>query len=256
VIVSADLEARPINLGNDSGSYVALDTSIFVNGTLFGRGNGNYTVSSIHANNNITFKGSTDFYTPPDLSSGGDIDLGKKQTGDVGTQDEYVDQKPIPQVPVDTFIAVAEKNGQVYDSVNDLPANPPGGVAVCTATSAKWNDEDPQTGCYIFMGSFQISSGLNLNADPSTGYPALIVMGTSVHISGSGNKAWHHINGAVYAPNAAMHITGSTIRGPIVCGQDFDYSGTGSVFGGGTTQGFSLPPEESIAEKVVITAWH
>lgn len=259
VIVGADLENIPLSdgSGGDDSNYFALDYSMFINGTLFGRGNGNYTLDSIHSNNDMTFKGSTDFYKPLDLSSSESIDLGKKQSGDVGSLTENAPHVTIPQVPVESFIAVAEANGQIYSSVNDLPANPPGGVAVCTATSAKWNNIAAQTGCYIFLGSFQISSGLNLNADPATGYPALIVMGTSVHISGSGNKDWHHINGAVYAPNASMHITGGTIRGPVVCGQDLDYSGTGNVFDGGSIQGFNLPPpEETTIDNVIITAWY
>ncbi|MDD4101309.1 MAG: hypothetical protein PHU80_01590, partial [Kiritimatiellae bacterium] len=64
------------------------------------------------------------------------------------------------------------------------------------------------------------------------------------------------INGALIIPNGSLHINGTaTINGAIVIGQSMSGNGTANLFAG-DGQGFSLPPDPSVTDNVVITAWH
>ncbi len=249
--VSADLENRQLVSGDDDGAdYFDLLYDLLVGSTLKLGGNFEADVTAVHANGNVDLSGSahTDAMT---VSSAGTVTW-KKADGSVTILNN---QSPVEVLSeallaaIDAFIAYAELNGAVYASGADIPAAPPGGVAYCTGSSSGWNGQG--TGCFIFAGEIALQ-GVHLNVSSVDGYPALIALGANqIKIN---NTAV--INGALIIPNGSLHINGTaTINGPILIGQSMTGNGTANL-SAGAGQGFSLPPEQSVTDNVVITAWH
>ena len=58
-------------------------------------------------------------------------------------------------------------------------------------------------------------------------------------------------------PNASFKVNGhAEIHGAILVGQGMGGNGTADLYPGDAGQGFNLPPQQTITDNVVITAWH
>jgi hypothetical protein len=251
--VAADVENRTtIGSGSGSGSqFFPLAFDILVGGIMDLKGNFNAEVGTIHANGNITSKGSSSLETTL-ITSAGKVTL-FKFTGP-NTVLQY--QPPVDVRPADLTAAInalkahAEKNGAKYADSADIPANPPGGVAWCTSDGARWIGSG--TGCFIFEGDASLQGGGRREITAVDGYPAIIVLGTGeVKIN-----AQTIVNGAILVPNGSIFLVGTAeFHGPVLVGQTFTGSGTAELFTSGA-QGFSLPPVTATTDNVIITAWH
>jgi len=251
-VVSADLENRPKVLTNEdgTGNYFDLVHDLLVGGILELKGKFHASVATIHANGDIVLTGSskTDAVT---ISSTGTITWKKSD----GTETKLEGQKAVEiysaalQAAINRFIAHAIKHGAVYARGADIPESPPGGVAVCTGSSKGWSKTG--TGTFIFLGDVSLQ-GSGLAITSLNGYPALIVLSASdVHIN-----AGTVIHGAVIMPLASIKINGhAEIYGPLLIGQGMTGNGTADLYAEGG-QGFALPPDETVTDNVVITAWH
>jgi len=251
--VAADIENRPI-ITNDSDPddlYFDFLYDVLVGGIMDLKGNFDVDVEKIHANGNITSRGSSSVETLT-LSSGGTIKLFKFTGSSTILQNQpEVDIQPAAlTAAIDALKAYAEKNGAKYADSADIPANPPGGVAWCTSDGARWIGSG--TGCFIFEGDASLQGGGRREITSVNGFPAIIVLGTGqVKIN-----AQTVVNGAILVPNGSIFLVGTAeFHGPILVGQSFTGSGTAELFAG-DGQGFALPPNETKTDNVVITAWH
>lgn len=94
--------------------------------------------------------------------------------------------------------------------------------------------------------------GNAVNVSSVNGYPALIILGTGQVRVNAGSVVY----GAVLIPNGSAKINGHSIfYGPILVGQGMTGNGTADLYAG-DGQGFTLPPDETHTDNVVITAWH
>ena len=251
--VAADVENRTI-IGSGSGSgsaFFPLAFDILVGGIMDMKGNFNAEVNTIHANGNITSKGSSSLETTL-ITSAGKVTLSKFTGPNTVLQYQPpVDVRPAAlTAAINSLKAYAEKNGAKYADSADIPANPPGGVAWCTSDGARWIGSG--TGCFIFEGDASLQGGGRRTITSVNGFPAIIVLGTGqVKIN-----AQTVVNGAILVPNGSIFLVGTAeFHGPVLVGQTFTGSGTADLYGNGA-QGFSLPPVTTTTDNVIITAWH
>jgi co-chaperonin GroES (HSP10) len=251
--VSCDVQNRPIvTSGTDPDDlFFELDYDILTGGIMDLKGNFNTEINKIHANGNINSKGSSSV-SAVTISSGGTVTLKTfSGTKTVLQNQPVVNIRPANlMAAIDALKAYAEKNGAKYSDSGDIPENPPGGVAWCTSDGARWNGSG--TGCFIFEGDASLQGGGHRTITSVNGFPALIVLGTgTVHIN-----AQTVLKGAILVPNGSIFLNGSAeFYGPVLVGQTFTGSGTADLYAG-DGQGFELPPDETTADNVVITAWH
>ena len=251
-VVSVDLENRPITTpdGGTADDYFDLLFDLLVGGTLDLKGNFKANVTAIHANGDVTISGSpeTDAKT---VSSAGTVTW-KKPDGTVTLLSNQSSVEILTEAltaAINQFIEFATENNAVYASGADIPASPPGGVAYCTGDASGWSRTG--SGCFIFAGeaSFQ---GEAVNVSSVNGYPAIIVMGPGEVKFNSGTE----IHGAVLIPNGSARLNGhAAFYGAILVGQGMTGNGTADLYAG-DGQGFSLPPDETTTDNVVVTAWH
>ena len=249
--VSADVENVPKVLEDElADDYFDMLFDLLVGGVLDLKGNFKATVTDIHANGNVTLTGSSNVDAVR-VSSAGTVEWKKAD----GTVTMLSNQSPVEilgaalNAAINAFIAVAEENGAVYASGSQIPASPPGGVAVCTGSADGWSKQG--TGTCIFLGDVSLQgSGVDLTAE--NGYPAPIVLGTGkVKINADAV-----IRGAVIMPNASFHLNGhAVIYGAVLVGQGVTGNGTADLYAG-DGQGFNLPPSQTETDNVVVTAWH
>jgi len=251
--VSADVQNRPIvTSGSDPDDlFFELEYDILTGGIMDLKGNFKANINKIHANGNINSKGSSAL-SALTISSGGTVTL-KTFTGTktVLQNQPAVNIRPANlMAAIDALKAYAEKNGAKYADSADIPDSPPGGVAWCTSDGARWKESG--TGCFIFEGNASLQGGGKSTITSVNGFPALIVLGTgTVHIN-----AQKVIKGAILVPNGSIFLNGTAeFYGPVLVGQTFTGSGTADLYAG-DGQGFELPPDETSADNVIITAWH
>ncbi len=250
-VVSIDLENRPlIQSDSDEDRYFNLLFDLLVGGTLSLKGNFSADVTAIHANGDATLTGSasTDATT---VSSAKSVTW-KKADGTVtllSNQSSVEILSAALNAAIQEFIDYASQNDAVYGSGSEIPATPPGGVAYCTGDASGWSRTG--NGCFIFAGDVSLQ-GSGLNISSVNGYPALIILGTGQVQVNAGSVVY----GAVLIPNGSAKINGHSIfYGPILVGQGMTGNGTADLFAG-DGQGFTLPPDETQTDNVVITAWH
>jgi hypothetical protein len=251
--VSADIENRQIikNASGPGSNYYPFLFDILVGGAMDLKGNFDVAVNKIHANGNITTKGSSSIDTLS-ISSGGKVTLFKF----TGSSTVLENQPAVNIQPAELTAAInalkayAERNGAKYADSADIPANPPGGVAWCTSDGARWIGSG--TGCFIFEGNASLQGGGKRTITAVDGYPALIVLGTGeVKIN-----AQTVVNGAILVPNGSVFLVGTAdFYGPVLVGQSFTGSGTAALHAS-DAQGFNIPPNVTTSDNVVISAWH
>lgn len=251
--VSADVQNRPIITSGSTpgGTYFALDYDILTGGILDLKGNFKANVNKIHANGNINSKGSSTVNTLV-LSSAGTVTL-KSVTGTttvLQNQPAVNIQPAALTAAINALKAFAEKNGAKYTTGAQIPNAPPGGVAWCTGDPSGFSGAG--TGCFIFDGTPALQGGGAQTIQSVNGFPALIILGTgTVHIN-----AQKTVKGAILIPNGSIFLNGTAaFYGPILVGQTFTGNGTADLYAG-DGQGFELPPDETSADNVIITAWH
>jgi hypothetical protein len=251
--VAADVENRQVTttVSGPADLFFPFDFDVLVGGIMDLTGNFNADVETIHANGNITSKGSSSLETTL-ITSAGKVTLFKFTGPNTVLQYQPpVDVRPAElTAAIDALKAYAEKNGAKYADSADIPANPPGGVAWCTSDGARWIGSG--TGCFIFEGDASLQGGGRREITSVNGFPAVIVLGTGeVKIN-----AQTIVNGAILVPNGSIFLVGTAeFHGPVLVGQSFKGSGTAELFSSGA-QGFSLPPNVTTTDNVIITAWH
>jgi hypothetical protein len=255
-VVSADLENIPVKTGDDDASddFFPMFYDLLVGGDLLLNGNIRALFDAIFSNGTLTVGGSS-FLGATKLSSAKKVVIKnpKKVSGPYTIQENCPPQAISPEAltaAIDAFKAYAQANDAVYDSAADIPLAPPGGVAYCTGGSDGWSKKG--TGCFIFEGevAFQ-GSGVDLQS--VNGYPALIVLSAS-EVKFNSDAVIH---GAIILPNASFKVNGhAEIHGAILVGQGMGGNGTADLYPGDDGQGFNLPPQQTITDNVVITAWH
>ncbi len=251
--VSADVENRQIlnNTSDPDSNYYPFLFDILVGGIMDLKGNFDVAVNTIHANGNITSKGSSSIDTLA-ISSSGKVILFKFTGSSTILQNQpAVNIRPAElTAAINALKAYAERNGAKYTDSADIPANPPGGVAWCTSDGARWIGSG--TGCFIFEGDASLQGGGQRTITAIDGYPALIVLGTGeVKIN-----AQTVVNGAILVPNGSIFLVGTAdFYGPVLVGQSFTGSGT-AVLHASAAQGFNIPPNVTTSDNVVISAWY
>ena len=255
-VVSVDLENVPIRTGEegDDADFFPLEYDLLVGGDLLLNGNIRALFDAIFSNGTLTVGGSS-FLGATKLSSAKKIVIKnpKKVSGPYTTEENCPPQAISPEAltaAIDAFKAYAQANDAVYASGADIPVAPPGGVAYCTGDASAWSGQG--TGCFIFEGevSFQ---GSGIDVQSVDGYPALIVLSAS-EVKLNADAVVH---GAIIMPNASFKVNGhAEIHGAILVGQGMGGNGTADLYPGDAGQGFNLPPQQTITDNVVITAWH
>jgi hypothetical protein len=259
-VVAADLENIQLLVGDDgsgsSDSYT-VENDITVGGTLDITGNFHADVDSIHANGIIEINKKSNVSDTLIISSAGVIIWGNGNGGvpaGVTLMPNQPRQEINPaelQAAINVLINHAIENDAVYSSSSELPANPPGGVALYNGTSDLTLHGNYNGSIVVLGGSITINAQATIESPD--GYPALVSISPN-QIRVNGGAA---IYGAVIAPNASMRFNGNAeIHGPLLVGQDVLGNGTADLYAGTTGQGFNLPYEESVKDNVVITAWH
>ncbi|HPB11612.1 MAG TPA: hypothetical protein PLT74_10160 [Kiritimatiellia bacterium] len=255
-VVSADLENIPVKTGDDDASddFFPMFYDLLVGGDLLLNGNIRALFDAIFSNGTLTVGGSS-FLGATKLSSAKEVVIKnpKKVSGPYTTEENCPPQAISPEAltaAIDAFKAYAQANDAVYASGADIPVAPPGGVAYCTGDASAWSGQG--TGCFIFEGevSFQ---GSGIDVQSVDGYPALIVLSAS-EVKLNADAVVH---GAIIMPNASFKVNGhAEIHGAILVGQGMGGNGTADLYPGDAGQGFNLPPQQTITDNVVITAWH
>ncbi|HPO36817.1 MAG TPA: hypothetical protein PLU38_04995 [Kiritimatiellia bacterium] len=255
-VVSADLENIPVKTGDDDASddFFPMFYDLLVGGDLLLNGNIRALFDAIFSNGTLTVGGSS-FLGATKLSSAKKVVIKnpKKVSGPYTTEENCPPQAISPEAltaAIDAFKAYAQANDAVYASGADIPVAPPGGVAYCTGDASAWSGQG--TGCFIFEGevSFQ---GSGIDVQSVDGYPALIVLSAS-EVKLNADAVVH---GAIIMPNASFKVNGhAEIHGAILVGQGMGGNGTADLYPGDAGQGFNLPPQQTITDNVVITAWH
>lgn len=249
-VVSADLENRPHTTEVSSDGFFSLDYDLISGGDMTLTGNFGANVNTVFSNGDINLKGSTDVEAM--IVSGAKTIQWHKMPENVTVMPEQPAQEIYPEslaTAIESLIAYALKNGAVYDDAADIPASPPGSVAYCTGSGSGWRGGG--TGCFIFAGDFS-STYSHLTVTSADGYPALIVLSPSDVKFSAGTE----IHGAVVLPNSSLQITGhAALYGPLLVGQTIKGSGTADLYAG-DGQGFALPPQAEVTDRLVITAWH
>jgi len=249
-VVSVDLEMISLitSPDGDDDNFYSTDYDLLVGGTMDLLGNFNGDITLIHANGTADLGGSSTVDATT-ISSSDSIEW-KKMPDNVTLLPNQPSQEVYPAAlknAIEAFKAFAEKNGAVYASGDEIPLNPPGGVAYCTGSSKGWSGEG--TGCFIFLGDLE---NHKLNIKAPNGYPSLISLSPNPILLNADSV----MNGAVIIPNGEMKLNGhASIYGPLLVGQGLTGNGTADLYAG-DAQGFNLPPEESADDKVIITAWH
>jgi len=252
VIVGADLENIPLIISedDDDDNYYSMAYDVQVGGEMTFTGAFEAHVSEIHSNGDANINKKTSIVGATTVSSAQTAWPPNPPIVGVTFLSNQPSVEIFPaslQSAINKFIDYATQNGSVYASGSEIPANPPGGVSVCTGSSEGWTGEG--TGCFIFLGDFP-SKHVNITAP--NGYPSLIAL-TPNEIKFNAGAV---LNGPVLAPNATLKFNGdATIRGPLLVGQGFIGLGTAQLYDG-SGQGFNLPPEESQEDNVIITAWY
>jgi len=254
--VSADLENIPIITSEGSGdaNFIQLPYDLQVGGTLDFAGNAEALFELIYALRDLTERGNPTFADVVSFFSSAGIDI---KAGNIDGSYEIFENQPPQAIVTAVLIAAinalkeyAIKNGAVYDSGDEIPDSPPGGVAYCRGDAKKWSGQG--TGCFIIDGevSFQ-GSGIDIKS--VNNYPALIVLSASeVKFNADAE-----IHGAIILPNASFTVNGhADIYGVIVVGQSARINGTANLHQGVGGRGFEVPSAESVKDNVVITAWH
>jgi len=251
--VAVDVENRQTITDNSdpNNRIFPLAFDIQVGGSIDASGNLGALVDLIFANGSITLnKG--DNISALTISSGGPIDI--KHFGGTATvqpnQPAINIQSPAFTAAINALKAYAEKNGAKYSDASQIPASPPGGIAWCTGDGSTWSGSG--TGCFIFEGDVPLQGGGAQSITSVNGYPALIILGTGqVKIN-----AQTVVHGAILIPNGSLWLNGGAqIYGPILVGQSLTGNGTANIYAG-DGQSFNLPPNETVSDNVVITAWH
>lgn len=251
--VAADIENRQrVTVDSDPDDlFFSLDFDVLVGGIMDLKGNFNAEVTQIHANGNITSKGSSSIDTLT-ISSAGTIKLFKFSGSSTVLQNQpAVDIQPEElTAAINALKAYAEKNGAKYSDSSQIPESPPGGVAWCTGDGSRWIGGG--TGCFIFDGDVAVQGGGHQEITSVNGFPALIVLGTGlVHLN-----AQTVVKGAILVPNGSVFLNGTAeFYGPVLVGQTFTGSGTADLYSG-DGQGFNLPPTVTTTDNVIISAWH
>ncbi len=251
-VVKIDLERR-VQTGAVEGEdelFFPLPYDLLVGGTMKLSGNLYADVTALHSNGSSDMGGSFNLGGAAVTISSAGTASWKKAPATVTLQSGTAAQ-PISTADLnaafDRLKAYAEANGAVYPSGASVPAEPPGGVAYITGSSAGWSGEG--TGCFIFQGTF---STKHVNLTSVNNYPALVVLSPSAVQFNAGAV----IQGAVLLPTSSLKFNGhAAIYGPILVGQTMTGNGTADLYAGGG-QGFSLPPQLETTDKLVVTAWH
>ncbi len=247
-VVSADLENRPKTEGVITNDYYSLAYDLLVGGVLTLKGNFNAEVTAIHANGNADLSGSASVEGDT-VSSSGTVTW-KKAPENVTLLSDQPAQEIFTEAlatALNALKAYAEANGAVYATGADIPASPPGGVAYCTGSDSGWSGVG--TGCFIFAGDFSTKHMTVASVD---GYPALVVLSANSVQFNAGTE----IHGAVILPTSSLKFNGhASIYGPLLVGQGATGNGTADLYAG-NGQGFSLPPQAEVTDRLVITAWH
>ena len=250
--VTIDIENRPLTTTDDDAAdnYFGLYYDLLVGGVLNLSGNFWADVANMHANGDVTIKGSAESDAKT-VSSAGTVTWKKPD----GTVTLLSNQSPVEVVTeallaaIQSLVDHAAANNAVYANGALIPESPPGGVAYCTGNPDGWSRTG--NGCFIFAGDASFQGGA-LDVQSVNGYPALIVLGTGEVKMNSGSE----VHGAILVPNGSVKLNGHAVfYGPILVGQGMTGNGTADLHAG-DGQGFSLPPAESVSDNVVITAWH
>ena len=250
--VAADLENRPLVDEDDTGdsNFFSLNCDLLVGGALTLSGNFYADVLTIHANGNVDLGGSANLSGAKVVISSSGAASWKKAPATVTLLSKQTPQTVYSgslSAAINALKAHAQKNGAVYASGAAIPFSPPGGIAYCTGSSAGWSGDG--TGCFIFEGAY---SEKHVNITSVNNYPALVVLSPSSVQFNAGAV----IRGALILPSSSLKFNGhAAIYGPILVGQGMSGNGTADLYAGGG-QGFSLPPDETSTDNVVITAWH
>ena len=249
--VTIDIENRPLTSDDDlSDNYFNLYYDLLVGGTLNLKGNFWAEVANMHANGDATITGSAESDATT-VSSAGTVTWKKAD----GTEILLSNQSPVEVVTeallaaIQALVDYAAANNAVYSEGSQIPESPPGGVAFCTGNPDGWSRTG--NGCFIFAGDASFQGGA-LDVHSVDGYPALIVMGAGEVKINSGSE----VHGAILVPNGSVKLNGHAVfYGPILVGQSMTGNGTADLHAG-DGQGFTLPPTGTVADNVVVTAWH
>lgn len=176
---------------------------------------------NISSSTRIWLTGSTtisgDAAAPIITASGSGI-TGSKTIGAVPSQS-------LPSIDLTPYYNQALANGQVYSGNQHFTGSsdltPVGGIMWVNG-NFKWSGSGRLVGCFIATGSIDISgSGDQIKVD---NYPALVSRDADIDISGSGK-----FHGLMYAKTGFDKSGSGDVVGSIVCGGDFDSSGSWSA---------------------------
>ncbi len=260
-VVAVDLESVQSLAGGDNNGdddFQSLPYDLLVGGTLGITGAFRANVYEIHANGDVSINKQSNVSGTVTISSSGDVTWGngKKDTPPNGVvlrpnQPQRTISPAELQAAVERFIAYAESNGAVYSSAGAIPANPPGGVALYTGTGGLMLHGSYNATIIALSGDVTVNAQARLNGPD--GYPALIVLSPN-QVRFNGGAVIH---GAVLLPNAPLRFNGTAaIHGAVLVGQNVLGNGTADLYAGDPGQGFNLPPNPSVSDKLIITAWH
>ena len=248
-VVRVDLQNKPVIVTEaEDERFFALDFDLLAGSNLDLKGNFFGDFTKIHANGAVNISGSANIDAKI-VSSTSTVNW----KGSPANVTKIANAKYEPILNTELLAAMAAfksyavANGAVYASGSNIPTEPPGGVAYCTGSDAGWSGEG--TGCFIFEGSF---SSKHINITAVDGYPALIVLSVNAVQFNAGTE----IRGALLLPSSSLKLNGQAqIYGSILVGQTMTGNGTADLYAG-TTQGFSLPPVEKLADYVMPIVWH
>ena len=252
-VVSMDVENRPITTpdGTMADDYFDLLFNLLVGGTLDLTGNFKAHVTDIHVNGDATINQQSTIAEATTVSSAGTVTW-KKADGSVTILSHQTPVEILSEAlnaAINQFIEYAQEHDAVYASGADIPPSPPGNVAVCTGDASGWSRTG--NGCFIFTGEAALQ-GSSLNVTSVNGYPAIIVLGVGEVKLNAGS----YVNGAILIPNGSLRLNGhAEIHGAILVGQGMTGNGTADLYAG-SGPGFSLPPDETTTDNVIVTAWH
>jgi len=243
---------------------LAFNHAMFSDGTLTGKAAGTIcdaagATSSIHSNNAVDFDLKKDETVNANVSSTVSVSISGKSGSEVqghvcaptitgktyitgSWSEETVSHIPFPDIDLTPWYNVASANGQVYNSINDVPdpCNPPGGVVWVKGGGTVNNITI--NGSLIMEGE-GVTFHATVNA-PVGGF-ALACLSGEIKVNAGAT-----INGLIYAKNGNFHLNGHSN----ICGQvlakgtilangtgDFTYSkGVPIIPGGGGGNSFAL----------------
>ena len=207
---------------------------------------------NISSSTKIWLTGSTEITgdaAAPVFNASGSAITGTKTIGPVDTV-------TLPSIDLTPYYNTALANGQVYNGNQHFTGSsdlvPVGGIMWVNG-NFKWSGSGRLVGCFIATGSIDISgSGDQIKVD---NYPALVSRDADIDISGSGK-----FHGLLYAKTTFDKSGSGDVVGSIMCGGDFDSSGSWSAMayenstpvppagGGGGTPGTE-------GDQIGVSAW-